>query len=29
MDTLSNVTPSSNFFAGRPVTGDEIFERKD
>jgi hypothetical protein len=27
--TLSNVTPSSNFFAGRPATGDEIFERED
>ena len=27
--TLSNVTPSSNFFAGRPATGDEIFQRED
>jgi hypothetical protein len=27
--TLTTVTPRSNFFEGRPATGNEYFERED
>jgi hypothetical protein len=27
--TVTTVTPSSNFFAGRPASGNEFFERED
>jgi hypothetical protein len=27
--TITTVTPSSNFFPGRPASGNEFFERED